>query len=81
MQQDLHHVHLAECQTLHFRHCFLHLQLVLRSLQVLQLGHDCVCGIGRLPSCKNFAHIFGIKRKHAILREGITLIHLAVGDL
>ena len=43
LQQDLHHIHLADGQTLHLVHGLLRLKLVLGRLQIAQLAHYCAC--------------------------------------
>ena len=57
LQQDLHHVHLTDGETLHFGHGFLHLEFVLGRLEILQLAHDGRRRVSRFPAGQYFAHL------------------------
>ena len=81
LQQDLHHVHLADGQTLHLRHGLLHLQLVLGGLEVPQLAQNCARRVGCLAAGEDFAHLSRIKLHHRVLVECKAFVDLAVCDV
>ena len=81
LQEDLHHVHLADRETLHFRLRLVYFVLVLGCLEIPQFVHDGVCGIGGLPACQDFAHLSRIKGQHRVLGEAEALVDLARCDL
>lgn len=81
LQQDLHHVHLADGQTLHLGHGLFHLELVLGSLEVPQLAQDGARRVGCLPAGEDFAHLSRVKLQHRVLVECKAFVDLAVGDV
>ena len=81
LQQDLHHVHLTDGETLHFGHGFLHLEFVLGRLEILQLAHDGRRRVSRLPAGQYFAHLSRVELKHRVLTEGEAFVDLAICDL
>lgn len=63
---------------MHFSHSFLRLELVLGRLQVFQLRHYGVCGVGCFSAGEYFAHLSGVELQHAVLGEAKAFVHLSV---
>jgi len=81
LQQDLHHVHLANGQAVHLRQSLRDFRLVLRRLQLAQFRESCVCRICGFAPSQDFAHLPRVEAQHRVLLELEALIDLVRSDL
>jgi len=81
LQQDLHHVHLAEAQVLHLGDSLLSFSELLGWLHLPQICGEHVRGIVDFSSAQNSTDFSRVERHHGIGSERETLVDLAAGHL